>query len=214
MPYFSLTRGLSARASEGSSRRGPAQGGLRGPAVRPNGVVGELWLVAPAHEELPGAVARPVVVQRPAEPLGEQAGRRLELVAAAAGGERGLDQIARDAAPDELLLDPVGTPSHQGAAILGEPLGEAGIVEDVGGLQLGDDLVDELGLDPLALEICPQVRDRPVAYRQGLAGEIERPAQLLLGRRQAAFSSGASAVSAGAGISATVPPSCPMPVTS
>ena len=202
MPLFCLTRGAVAHSSEGISRRKCAQG-----------VVRQLGVIAPPDQELPGAVARPIVLED-AEPLGQHAPRSLELVLASATGERGLDQLRRYAAPAELELDPLGAPSAEGAAIFGEALCVVGVVEHPGALELGHDFVDQLGIDPLALEIGPELRDRAIADRQGSAGEVERPPQFLLRRRQAAFSSGASASSAGAGISATVPPSCAIPTAS
>src|SRR5215212_3895342 len=77
-------RNLSGRAGVGSHR-----------------VVGQLGVVASPDEQLPGAVALPIVLERGREPLGEQAAGGVELVLARAPGERRLDHVGRDATADE-----------------------------------------------------------------------------------------------------------------
>lgn len=147
MPLFCLTGGALAHSSEGISRRKCAQG-----------VVRQLGVIAPPNQELPGAVPRPIVLED-AEPLGQDTARGLELVLASATGERGLDQLARNAALAEFELDPLRAPPAQDAAVLGEALGVAGVVEHARALELGHDLVDQVWLDPLPFEVCPELRD-------------------------------------------------------
>ena len=59
----SLTRGRAARVAEGIPRRGRAQGALGRAAVGAHGVVRQFRVEAAPDEQLPGAVARPVVLQ-------------------------------------------------------------------------------------------------------------------------------------------------------
>jgi hypothetical protein len=181
--------------------------------MAPNGVVRQLGVEAAPYQELPGAVARAVVRER-GEALREEALSRCQLVRAAALGERRLDQLGGYATARQVLLDPLGSPAVQRAPVLGEPLRIPGVIEDVRALELADHLVDQPGLDPLALEIGPQLGGRPVANRQRPAGDVEGPAELLLGSAQAACSSGGSLGSAAGGICATVASPCEMPVAS
>ena len=176
-------------------------------------VIRELGVISAPNQQLPRAIPRAIVLQ-PGEPLGEQAAGGHKLVIASPPREGQFDQLTRHAAPREILLDPLRAPPHEGTAIIGESLRVAGVVEDTAPLELADDLLDQLGLHAFALEIGLQLGDRAVANGQGLTRQVEGPAQLLLGRRQAACSSGASVVSAGAGISATLPPPCAMPTAS
>lgn len=175
-------------------------------------VIRELGVISAPNQQLPRAIPRAIILQ-PGEPLGEQAAGGHELVITSPPRERQFDQLARHAPPREILLDPLRAPPHQRAAVVGESLRVAAVVEDTALLELADHLLDQVGLHAFALEIGLQLGDRTVANGQGLTRQVEGPAQLLLGPAQAAFSSSASPAGS-TGISATVAPPWPMPTAS
>ena len=130
-------------------------------------VVRELELVALADEEAerPLAVARRL--GRVREAAGEQLAappraRRAVVVAARRAAAR--ISVAVDAELVQPALDPLRAPAVEIAAVLGEALGERGIVEIAALEQRGDDLLDERGLDPLAREVAPDLGLRAVAW--------------------------------------------------
>lgn len=159
--------------------------------MRADGVVRQLGVVAAAHQQLPRPVAGAVVEQWVAEALGQQLARGHQLVLSRPRCEDGLDQVARDAALQQVLLDPLGAPPRERAAILGKALGIAGVVEQPALRELGYYDVDRLRLDPLALEEGAQLSDRAVADGERAAREVEGPPLLLsFGPRSALWSRG------------------------
>ena len=153
-----------------------------------HGVVGDLGLVALAHEHPPRAIALTVsLTWRVA--LVQQRDCCGELVVAVVGRERRRDQLGLDPAPCELALDAVDPPPLQLALVLREPTGVALVVDGAGGPQLGDRVVDRVRLDPLALEPRPQLGDGAVAAAERTVGELDRALELFRRVGQAARSS-------------------------
>jgi hypothetical protein len=166
-----------------------------GAVVGPDGLVRERGLVAAPDQEAPGAVALEVPSQRAREALGEQHGRRLELRVPPTVREGGLDQVGWHAAALEVARDALAPPALEGALVLREAAGVAGVVDVARLGQLGD-----RGLDRVVTYLSPaqeltQLRGRAVALGERPPGEIERAPALAFGSglRYAAFSSGSFA---------------------
>ena len=82
------------------------------------------------------------------------------------------------AAPVEIARDPLAAPLVELALVLGELARVAGVVQEAGGLELLDRVVDRLGRHALALQARAQLGDRELTTGDRLVGQVDRPLAL------------------------------------
>ena len=171
----------SHAAPERIGRKSPLGLGRGLAAVRAHGLVGQLGLVALAHEQPPRAVALAVPDRRQRKALRQHVDRGAQLLVALPRRYGHLGEIGWHAAPAQVPQDALGAPALERALVLREALGEAGVVEVAGRLQLAYSVLDRLRLDPFAFQAGAELGDRAVARRDCPVGELCRP--LALGAR-------------------------------
>ena len=120
---------------------------------------------------------------------------RLELLARALVAEGGRDQLGIHPHREQAAFDPLGAPCIDGAPVLREALGVAGVVEIAQVAQLLDGLLDDGRLDPLGGEPLAHLGHRAVAVAEEAVGQVQRVLQAF-GVGHAACSIGAGAASA------------------
>src|SRR3954452_21190 len=183
---LSRPHGPVIRCADRSTARGRAQSGRRPPgALRlaldgADGVVGELELVAAAHEQSERALALAVGTRRRPQATAEQVDGGGELVVVIGVRRRGARERPVDSEGDEAMLDALGAPRVEAPAVLGEAPREASVVEVTLALELGNRPLDARGLDPLALEMAPDLGHRAVAVAEVHVAQIERILKLSL----------------------------------
>ena len=108
--------------------------------------------------------------------------RRSELIAAVAPDEAPVDELRRNAAAQEVALDPLGAPPLDAPLVLGVPLGEAHVVEQPSRRELRDRVLDRLGARPACAPAtsasprpCGRARTAP-CRRAGPRGRLPGPA--------------------------------------
>ena len=74
----------------------------------------------------------------------------------------------------QLALDALVAPVVEGAAILDEALGEARVVEVAQLDQLGDRLLDRVGLYALGLEMPPHLEHRAITEPEVAVAQVQR----------------------------------------
>ena len=147
----------------------------------PNDLVGKLGLIPPPNEQLPGTVATAVVLGRRGEALLEKLQGGLELGLALHSGQGALDELALDATPVQVALDPLRAPAIERPAVLDELPRVAGVVEKTGLLELRYRLVDLSRSHPPSLETATQLGDGVRSPTKRLVGELDRPLAIGLG---------------------------------
>src|SRR3954451_877495 len=149
--------------------------GLDAPLVQPHGLVRELGLLAAAHEQAPGPVARAGVGRPVRQPLPEQLERAVELVVAALRGAGALHELRLDAAPLQVARDALGPPQLERALVLGELLGVALVVEEAALGELLDGRIDCARLVTPALQEGLQLGHGASARGECLVRKVDGP---------------------------------------
>src|ERR671915_441257 len=105
-------------------------------------VVRQLELVALADEHAEGALAVARCGRRVGEAAAQEGERGVQLPLVVPFTDGGLDQVGLDAERPQPALDPLGAPAVEPPAVVGEAVGEAGVVGVAPLAQLADHRVD------------------------------------------------------------------------
>src|SRR5205814_4581488 len=125
----------------------------------------------------------------------EQRDGRRQLLGLADACERAVDQLARDAAPSEIVGDPLTPPLVELAPVGGEALRVGGVVDESDRSHLIDRSVDRLRVEAAPAEKDAQLVLGAVAARGGSVCELDR-APLLRRIAQAALRSSSASPAA------------------
>src|SRR4051812_37466261 len=128
----------------------PSRVALVGSGVAAQGVVGELEVIALAHEHPQRAVALARRGGDYGDAPAQQGDGRVELAVVVLLRDRRSHVLRRDAERAEAPRDPLGAPGVEPTAVLGEPPGKAGVVDVAALEQLPHHHARILGGDPLA----------------------------------------------------------------
>ena len=141
--------------------------------------------VAAADEHAERPIAAVVVVGRVGEAAAQEVDGGLELALGVLVGERGRDVLGRDAGGEQPLLDPLGAPRVDLAAVRREAPGVGRVVEVAPLAEDGDGLLDDLEVGPARDQVAADLGDGLVAAREPLPGEVERVLQRLAAEQRA-----------------------------
>ena len=75
----------------------------------------------------------------------------------------------------EIARDPLAPPLVELALVRGELARVAGVVQEAGGFELFDGVVDRLGRNALALQARAQLGNRELTTGDRLVGQVDRP---------------------------------------